>query len=558
MKYVAVVCPREQLSDLAESFLTNPLPAGTNWSVVERPTKGENGLMVVGRRSGGAVLATIKTHVLLDRLFSLTETRLWLPRSLFTALPCAEIALRRPDGRYGPRVYERVSAANFGTPPELLHRLSKGALYKMSPHNRQMKPGTFVVQVQRQMPKDCPEVGRAMVNPWVFSFDTGRALDLEDLKRFEEVMTGSEVDFHLDFPPADWLRVRLHARLQWLWEKENALPPLSRLMFSGKGEEWERTRAFLVLDSTEGAFDVQGRIGPCTDPAKIVGFEWKPSKRTESSGALNHWPVAEAKRVLGGFPPVKDGDSAPRTPPMVAEAGASSGQETLVQVFDRVFKGVRDRCVPCELTTLAKGLSALTEEERAAVESIGSGVGGDSVAFVARFVREYLMPRSRIWVNWPPPPEWLAERVPAAVTHWKKAKRFDPTQARRGEMPERRLTAWWLRLIVPGKEKVPEVWKVGSDLWKARFLATLFRGSEASRWADPLPRGRLGSDRLGDFLLGGGSGREDAVSGPWGRWPHVLDLCRASCCRSWGLRWWSSSEHFPGSEPFQYPSSLMG
>lgn len=559
MKYAAVICPPEPLlNPNVAGFLEKRTSAGTGWRMAKHPPdRGSTELAEVRLAAEGSPAKLELFTTKLGRYFDKEENRLWLPRLLFEGLkPPEKINLLHPSptrSRQPLRTYKREQVApEVRTPPELLLPLSRGALYRAAPDQETGHLPIQVVQEQKKrgQPRTCSErhPPRAMLNPWVFSFDTRQALDSKDLELFEEMMKEAEVDFHLDFPPTDWLRVRLHAHLRSLWAQSpwagGGKPPLPRLMFGGEGEEWQRARAFLVLDSIEGVFGVTGGVGPC---AGSVKFGWDPSgcdpsERTKLSGTLQqHRPVAEALRVLGVHPPGKDGDPAPQAPTEEADEGRDSSHSALKKepcrkceeetlplhpVFKRIFDKLRDGSVPRELMMLLRGLPEPSEKEKAAVNSIAAGAGGDSAAFTTRFVREYIMPRSRILVAWPPPPEWLEEHESVLWSCWKDAGLFDPTLARHGEIPEGRLTVWWLRLILPGKEEVPSEWKAGNYLWKGYFFAALFRTGEAPQWADLSSDGRLGSDKLGHFVLGGRSRREDMISGPWmyGEWPAEFYL----------------------------------
>ena len=550
MRYAAVICPTERLGPDAKSFLAElkPRRERTGWSVAECPPQRgslstELATVTVGSVANGPEMELLTKTSKLVHYFDMEGSRLWLPRSLFQGqlqgqLP-GEINLLHPSGDR-LRTYKLEQAApNVRTPPELLSPLSRGALYKAASvpvHS------AFQVKVQDQKPRcgqtrtcsETPSALRAMLNPWVLTFDTRQELKpKKDYMLLKAIMKEAEVDFHLDFPPTDWLRVRLHTHLRSLWTQSpwarGGKPPLPRLMFGGKGEEWERARAFLVLDSTEGVFDVTGGVGPCAGPVK---FGWKLSDKL--SGTLQHWPVTEALRVLGIHPPGKDGNSASPAPTEEAEEGGNSSCSAPTELdpgnpdsfFGPIFAKLPSGSVPRELTKLIRDLPALSDEEGEAVNSIADSADGNSAAFSARFVHEYLMPRSRIRVAWPPPPEWMKERKHTLWNRWKKAEPFDPTLGWHDEISERRLTAWWLRFILPDEEEVPSVWKTGDYLWKGRFFAALFRTGEAPQWADPPLGGRLRSDRLGHFVLGGGSECENDIEGPWeyGKWPSELHL----------------------------------
>ena len=525
MRYAAIICPRRGLSAKADNFLTNLPETGTNWQAAEAPTtRRASELVKIRPQKDGSPAELITTSDKLDRFFSASETRLWIPRSISAGH--TEVALERPNLARRTvnsqfRVFERVSAKHVDMPPELLNPLSKGTLFRALPPGQNLKHGTFCIQVRVKSRQDDLEEW-AMLNPWVFLFDTNRPLNAEDLVWFNEVMKGSEVDFHLDFPPAEWLRLRLHLHLRRLWGR-NVVSPLPRLIFGGNGEEWENARAFLVLDSMGDSFIVRGRTNSCPDSSEIY---WEPSERTEKSGAIKHWPVAEAQRVIGR--PTEQNEEYPALSVSMptSETGVISRNMTLSQLFQRIFKKNCGWYFPPELETLAEGLSALSDTEISAIESLNFPAGSYSGALISKFVRNHLIPRSTVQVDWPCPPKWLEESAPDAFTLWEQTNAFDPTKARRGEIPEWVLTAWWLRLILPGNEEVSPLWRVQSDLWKVRFFATLFRRGEPSRWADPHPGGQLGSGRLGEFPIGRGSQREKIVSGPWdaGRWPHVLDF----------------------------------
>lgn len=527
MRYAAILCPTKGLSAQAENFLTNLPETGMSWQAAEVPiTRQACELVKVRLPLRGSPAKFFTTSDKLDRFFSTVETRLWIPRSL--ADSHTEIAIERPSlarrsvasNRF--RVFERISAKHVDTPPELLNLITKGTLFRARPPGQSLKHGTFCIKVQVESGQDGIEQEWAMLNPWIFLFDTNQPLNAEDLAWFNEVLKASEVDFHLDFQPAEWLRLRLYLQLRKLWGG-NVSSPLPRLIFGGSGEEWESARAFPVLDSMEGVFVVKRKKNSHSDFPEIY---WEPSERIVKSGAINHWPIAEAQRIVGGFTDKREENPALPMSTREFETRETSRDETLPQLLQRKFKKRRDAYFPRELKTLIEELSTPSDTEISAIELLDFPASSYSFAFISRFVREYLMPRSAVKVDWPSPPEWLEESAPNAFILWEQANAFDPTKAWRGGIPERVLTAWWLRLILPGNEKVPPLWRVQNDLWKVRFFATLFRQSEPLKWADTLPGGELGTGRLGEFPIGSGNQNEKFVFGPWdtGRWPHVLDF----------------------------------
>ena len=544
---------------------------------IERPQGGliTETFAITARRDEGSLCGVFDTNSA-GAYFETRPVSLWLPHELFGGDAPEAIELSRNDrnGNYQSFFLARRQASGIGTPRRLATPMTRGALFTQGAGVRGGGAPRLHLQAaqQREAGEDqCNADGGqydGLLNPWTVLLDTSCAASAQEPDLFQDVMNtpGTMVDLHVDIPPEDWLRARLHASLFQQWRcRHSDLPPIPRLLFGDSGAVWERARAFLVVDALEGVFSMDSREEERGRSGDGWRFGWTPPAEVVSRANLDDHLIQRSLDTLGlKDPGEKERTGHGRTLPEGrgdgvcsirrwqgdVDDGRTGGQDRedirIVEVLREMF----GEAVPQLAIPLANSVSGhITEREAHALKrlvpwdpGLGRAAVRERAAFVSQLSREYMMPRSRIEVALPAPPDWLTG---ADLSNWNQACEtcFEPLSSATAGGDSQRAATWWLRLIQfgpqaqisftggagrPGERGEPDevraVWKPWSMWWKRHFRVALFRSSRQWRWDwASRPHGSvLGTAQLGDFRLG--EPGMESVSGPADAWPQSIDL----------------------------------
>ena len=493
--------------------------------------------------------------------FSNRSLLLWLPNELFPShVPPDTLTVQRTNfvaNSEGNTFFARRRAEGIGTPEDVLTKVAKGTLFERSEKKPTETGSLYFLRIVSEdevagKREKGESVRRGIYNPWTMVLDTAKPFvsgegDPSRAWLAEEMDQGA-VDFHIDVPAEDRLRVRVHAGLSLRWANEGGereRPVIPRLLFGAGAPSPALTRAFAVLDSLHGEFRVEGFAAPEAQHPRLI---WIPPDGPCSAARLmTDRLVLEAAHLLALEVPEHETDGdAEAEGSAVVEGGAeglggaedTGEEETLSDVLDRQFTG-KDR-VPPILVTLAESLSKvrldrLSVSERGEVERAVRA--GDNRNLLRSFAAAHLLPRSRIRVCLPAPPEWLD---PDAREKWKSLRArqlYDPAAGEgvvaEGETRRRLMPVWWLRLIQPGEESTVSgayPWEAWSYFWKSQFHVALFRAPSrfVPTWKPPDPGGQLGGAVLGeDLQLGTFMAEQTKTSFPdmhLDRWPLIIEV----------------------------------
>ena len=415
--------------------------------------------------------------------------------------------------------YERSKEARVRLPNGLLRLVSGGGLFRCTTPRRSCVGGVPRIVVQTQAQAGRSNDGqkppmRTLLNPWVLELDTMTEIAQEERRGLARIAAEGEADFHPEFAPGDWLRIRVHAALEKAWRAEPARTSvmlgllLGGIASTGR-HPWEITRAFAALDVHHGKFDVRpGKDG-------TMEVQWGDGDAADRDPL-----VAHAGAVLGaamrfgrtGAGEPEMGMSQWQGPAEDEEFELESAMESCLEVNPQIVSG------------LAARIGAITAMERELLENDLIDGEENQQATLAHWCMNHVQPRSRITVRLPEPPAWIGDRG------WCPDATLDPRGGDRPDLLRDRAAVWWLRLLDPGNrfDTIKRLEAHGAK-WKAQFFVWLFRGRDAKmpQWADPpecTPAQTGGWGRLGrDLILGGGT-RQAPPSGPdQGDWPTVLE-----------------------------------
>ena len=465
--------------------------------------------------------------------FFVRDLLLWLPNSLFPGqVPPDALNVQRtnPVNVSAQFIFfVRQQAEGIRTPKDVHSKVAEGTLFEHSETLPAEKESHYFLRVvseanEAEKGKKREGIYHGIYNPWIMVLDTANPVvyDEGDPSRtwLAQEMKRGAVDVHINVPEEDRLRVRVHAGLSSSWADVGGgtgRPVIPRLLF-GKGPRSPAlTRAFAVLDSLHGEFRVEGFAAPDAPNPRLV---WIPPDNLCWEARLrNHRLVTEAVELLDlEVEMPKSGRDADAEVGAGVEDDAGDAEDngeraTLSDVLGCTFSGM-DRVPPPLITladTLSKaGLDTLSLGEREEIEKAVRA--GDDGNFLRWFATAHLLPRSRIRVRVPSPPEWLE---PDARKKWetlRKTQLYDPAAGEgvvaEGEDRKRHMPVWWLQLIQPDDESTPSgahPWEAWTHFWKSQFHIALFRAPSqfVPTWKPPDPGGQLGRSVLGkDLLLG--------------------------------------------------------
>lgn len=445
------------------------------------------------------------------------ETTLWLPHSVIGRDRPRNFVLQ--NGRE-LRVFERCDAYGVRTPLQTLTRMSEGSLYRKAKDWARDVAGDVLRFSFEKGNGDRKKWNTAsgVLNPWMVEIDSTSGC--EDDKGRHAVMAAirkHRADLHLDVPPEDWLRARIHTRLAERWDawrnspQEPAMPPIPALLFGIEGNAAARARAFLVLDAFKGTFIVSRRnpsardgerAGRNLDPLVSESLhalgvdpgDWRSGE--EAAGRTDGWrrdwiatPSPARRGPLDGIATPNNAESE-RLETLIADAAQNLQDE--LRDLRRVVPDAR-----------------VSKAEAEAIGNVVDEARRDGAEALDLLIRRHVVPRSNFEVDLPDGPRWLdvfdkkeAEKWRAAQSAW----RLDPRPNRY------RSPRIWLRLVEPPGDRgiltVPRKWEATSYRWKRHFLVGLFRpgveGDPRWIWRES---SRLGVGRLGEDTSLGSPGR---------------------------------------------------
>lgn len=501
--------------------------------IVRRPAAGLNTLPVwiECKAEAGAGRITVPAHWLM--LAGEPETTLWLPHSVIGRDRPRNFVLR--NGRE-ERGFERCDAYGVRTPLQTLTRMSEGSLYRRV---RDVARDGLRFSFERAGRDRERNTANGILNPWMVEIDsTGGCEDDEGRHAVMEAIREHRADLHLDVPPEDWLRARIHTRLAERWDawrrdpsQRPAMPPIPALLFGTEGNAAAKARAFLVLDAFRGTFIVSRRNPSGRDEERTGRKERNlPPPRWLASISGRDPLVSESLHALGVDPGVsRSGEEADgRADGWRRDGVAMSGNaesEKLATLIAGAAQNVQD-----ELTDLVHD-ARVSEAEAEAIRKLVEEARRDGVGALNPFIQRHVVPRSNFAVDLPDGPRWLDVFDKKEAEKWRTAQgawRLDPRPNRH------RSPRTWLRLVKPPGDDdiltVPGEWEAPSYRWKRHFLVGLFRpgveGEPRWIWRES---SRLGIGRLGEDTSLGSPGR-GAIATPEvddGRgevdWPAGID-----------------------------------
>ena len=497
--------------------------------IVRRPEAGLATKPVWVEREAEAGAGRITVPEVWWMLSGQPETTLWLPHSVVGRDRPRNLVLQNGREEKG---FERCDAHGVRTPLQTLTRMSEGSLYRRA---RDVARDDLRFEFERSDSDREWNTANGILNPWMVEIDStsgsegdeGRHAVMEAIRKYR-------ADLHLDVPPEDWLRARIHTRLAERWDawrnrsKQSAMPPIPALLFGAKGDVAARARAFLVLDAFRGTFIVSRRNPPGRDEERAGRKERNlpPPPRWLASVSGRDPLVSESLRALGVDPgDSRSGEEAGgwadgwrRDGPSNAE---SEGLETLIT---GAAQDVQD-----ELTDLVHDVQ-MSKAEAEAIRNVVEEARRDGAGALNPFIWRHVVPRSNFEVDLPDGPRWLDVFDKKEAEKWRTAQgtwRLDPRPNRY------RSPRTWLRLVEPPGDHdiltVPREWEAPSYRWKRHFLVGLFRpgveGDPRWIWRES---SRLGIGRLGEDTSLGSPGR-GAIATPEvdGRgevdWPAGID-----------------------------------
>ena len=489
---------------------------------------------------GRAVVPKIEIRVNAnwEVLNGLPGTTLWLPNVVCgRQVPPKFMILNGDDGT---RMFERCGASGVHVPPQAVPtRLAGGSLYRRVGRGGYPGDNAFQLHYVEASNQGSPN---GVLNPWMVEVDrtTGcqRNVACRDIA---EAVREHRADLHIDVPPRDWLRARIHTRLAERWHawrerSKKRMPPIPTLLF-GRAlvpsvepdrAATEGARAFLVLDGLEGTFVGGGECAQWRAP-RWLGHETAKAEPLIQESLVALGAELAGSNQGGEADGAADGWNRAEIPvPSNAESEENAEFDELACLIRDAPEKIRGKLA--ELVYDARVSEVEAKEIESVVEEArrDKAAARDEAEALNRFIGRHIVPRSNFEVILPCGPEWLAVFEEAA-SKWRDVRggyRLDPK-------PNGSLSATtWLRLVEPpGDERleVPERWDASSYRWKRHFLVGLFRpGAKGGpRWILS-GSSRLGIGRLGDIELGSDGDRIETPKfdyrGKKLDWPSVIDL----------------------------------
>ncbi len=517
MRYLMIVNPDPVDCDLTRAYDDNGLGYRTIGRR-DRLVRREAALLSTKGNCGGATIFTADTNTEARYFEGGTESIIWVPWAVLPDRARQRDFLLVSENNSKTAYYKRLDEARIRLPDGILELVSEGGLFKRE--SERSRSGTTVPALNVRTGRPSGETDaertlslRILLNPWVFELDTMTKAGANETGKLTEIATKAEVDFHPEFAPSDWLRIRIHASLAREWDERPARGSvmLSVLLGPKTGTcrgPWETALAFPLLDALNGQFDVR------LEKTGMMQVEWRDGDAADGDPL-----VAYASKVLATT-------SEPGRAGIAVPEARMPVKEKSVQVEETEFKSVMEAYLDTTNRSFA-GLTArigkITDIERNILENDLEGGRDHAQDVFGRLCKSYVQPRSRIRISLP--------QQPAGIGHagWSPDATFDPRGGDRPDLPRNRAAMWWLRLLEPNDEfdEVERLEAHGSK-WKSQFFVWLFRGRNTTipQWEEPQERAsELGNSwgRLSIDLVLGERLRQRTVSNPEQRdWPTVL------------------------------------
>lgn len=475
--------------------------------IVRRPAAGLETLPVWVEREAGTGAGRITVGAVWWSLAGLPETTLWLPHSVIGRDRPRNFVLQN-GGEW--RVFERCDTYGVRTPSQTLTRMSEGSLYRRATKDVEGDGlrFSFIKEADRDRDRN---TANGILNPWMVGIDSTEGVKTtRGATRVMEAIRKHRADLHLDVPPEDWLRARIHTRLAERWwrnpSQQPAMPPIPALLFGTEGNAAARARAFLVLDAFKGTFIVSRRT-PSGRDGERAGRNL-PAPRWLASISGRDPLVSESLHALGVDPgDLRSGEEADGRTDGWRRDGIATPNNAESERLETLIAGAVQN-LQDELTDLVHD-DRVSQTEAKAIENVVDEARRDGAGALNPFIRRHVVPRSNFEVDLPDRPRWLDVFDKKEAEKWRAAQgawRLDPR-------PDRyRSPRTWLRLVEPPGDDdmltVPREWEATSYRWKRHFLVGLFRpgGEGDPRWIWR-ESGRLGVGRLGEDTSLGSPGR---------------------------------------------------